>query len=179
MSKQTWSAWDAQTDAQARVNESLSPVVRRSGVDAVQEMTPLDFVMAMDDVDTSNDDDYNAGRECGLEEGRLDGVRIALRMIFKDGYHPGLSMRRLYALALKLESGLVSDMSAADLGCMFGEGRAAFDKRMLLMFRPMGLRSRDQKRESVVRKLRVAQRGNGNRRNGKLKAKVLNDGGGS
>lgn len=173
-----WSAWDMQTDARAqRVNDALKPVQVRSGMGAVNGVTPLMEVDAMEQaalgVDDGEDDDFERGRAEGYAEGRRAGARAFLEFCFKDGYHPGVSMRRLYGMAQKLSPDLIAQMSGADCGSMFGETRAAWDYRLLAMFDGTGVKGRDGKREGAKEKYRQAQMGNSNRKNGAKRSRQL------
>ncbi|MGB0991715.1 MAG: hypothetical protein ACPG32_04510 [Akkermansiaceae bacterium] len=166
-----FSPWEAQSDPRAqRVNDALRPVVARTGIDAVNGITPLMEVVAAEG-SACDDEDFEAGRW----EGRIEGLREALFLIFEDGYHPGLSMRRLYALAARIAPETIACMSAADLGSMFGETRAAFDNRMNKMFEGTGVRGRDQKRMGSVEKMRESAGGNDNRANGEKKKRILGE----
>ena len=174
---ETWSAWDAQCDPRSqRVNDALQPVQVRSGVEAVNGVTPLMIVDAMERAAAGVDDDeFEAGFAEGKAAGRAAGVRAMLEFVFKDGYHPGVSMRRLYGLAQKLAPEQVAQMSGADLGSMFGETRAAWDYRVLAMFEGTGVKGRDGKREGSKQRMSEAQRGNVNRVNGAKKRRALGE----
>lgn len=168
-----WSAWDAQSDACAQqVNDALKPVQARSGMGAVCGITPLMEIDAMER-DAAGDNDYEAGHAEGYAEGRAAGVRAMLDFVYLDGYHPGVAMRRLYGLAQKLSPQLIAEMSGADLGGMFGETRAAWNHRVLAMFRGTGVKGRDEKREGAKDKMSEAQQGNKNRSNGAKRCRAL------
>lgn len=163
-----WSAWDEQSEAGGkRVNAALHGVQVRSGVGAVDTMTPLDVVCALEEgVELVEESDYDEGYAAGVLAGRSEGMVSALNFIFKDGYHPGVVMRRAYGLAQKLRPALIACMSMADLGSMFGETRAAWQARMKMLFKGVNIRSRSEKRVGAKSRMAEAQRGNKNRVNG-------------
>lgn len=172
----SWSAWDAQSDPRLeRVNDALRPVVARTGIDAVHGVTPLMEVAMLEEAEALTEDDaYEEGLVEGHRLGAVDGMRETLRIIFKDGYHPGLAARRLYCLAQRMAPELIAEMSLADLGSMFGETRQAFEARMDKVFGDSGVRGRDQKRKGAAERMAAAQMGNTNRKQGELKKRILN-----
>ena len=111
----------------------------------------------------------------GLDQGRLEGIKVMLREAFKDGYHPAAAMRRLYALAQLLEPELIACMSDADLAGLFSETRAATNKRMQSLFERTNIRKRTQKRSLSVEKMASSQEDNDHRTEGHKRNRIINN----
>lgn len=161
-------AWEQQTEALVRrCYEQLDAVCVRAGAEPREDETPLDIVAAIEE-GGAEDEVAEA-----LREGRTEGVRLALEFVFQDGCDPAVVMRRLYATVSQLAPELIHGMTFAEQAEMFGETRSAVSGRIRRLFKDTAVRGRNQKRQSAVERMREAQRGNSNRKNGEKKRRVL------
>lgn len=191
------SAWDWQTDPlKAAAAEQLATVRLRNGGEAHTGWTPADAVAAMEGEATAerllsrlreeladaldgavDEEEAMQGALLRVEkQGRAKGFRACLRWLFQEGYEPGTVTRRAFHTVQELCPELVGGMSVAEMSTLFAETRSATDGRQMKMFRETSIMGRHRKRQSSVEKMRQSQKGNGNRRNGEKKRRVLSIG---
>jgi len=148
------------------IQEVLSSAYSREqahGREPVYFRTPLDEILSREAGETSD--------EAAI---RLEARLEMLEWFFGDGPHPGHVMRRVFAMAKSIKSGLILNMSLEEMGLMLGETKAAGSWRIKkLINRPLvamgfsGVVMPWQKSASAVDEYASAARGNHNRRNGK------------
>jgi hypothetical protein len=161
------------TEHLERIEGTLARVYRRNGYEGVSMRTPLGEVIAREE-GRAPEDDPDADP---IYDARSEGFRAAMRYVFADGPHPGLSMRRLYALARAIDPGLIAQMNGTDLAEMFGETRAAQSARVKMMFTGYSGKKPKlpfQKTASARERMAAAQMGNQNRRGSKIAALARN-----
>lgn len=116
------------------IDETLRKVWSREqahGREPVFTRTPLDELLALE-----------GGEEVEEHSIRLDAFRRLLDYYFADGPHPGVVIRRVFAIAKALRPSLVLNMSLEEIGLMLGETKAAGSWRIKqLVNRPVAARS--------------------------------------
>ena len=161
-----------------RVNETLGVVFRKNGFEAVDYSNPAQDLMDKErragvDVDELRDESVSEEEAATREE----TFNSLLDFVFRDGPHPGVVMRRLYATAWAFRKDLIGDMSQRDLAKMFEETPGAMSWRVNRMFtdyfKSAGIRGRlaGQKPLEAVAKYAEAAKGNQNRKGGKKSKK--------
>ena len=99
------------------IQEVLSSAYSREqahGREPVYFRTPLDEILSREAGETSD--------EAAI---RLEARLEMLEWFFGDGPHPGHVMRRVFAMAKSIKSGLILNMSLEEMGLMLGETKAA------------------------------------------------------
>jgi hypothetical protein len=153
---------------EARIDSTLRVVFRREGFEVTDSRTPLSELYERE-VAAMNE------REEDLEEVRIQARNEAygkiIQYIFCEGPHPGVVLRRLYAITQALKPGLIAHMTQTDLAKMFAETKAAQSWRMGQIFSgylkasgQKGYRAPGQRGETARANCAEAQRGNTNRR---------------
>ncbi len=99
--------------------------------------TPRTFAEALEGSSENNEDIFRVRAETALR---------MLMFIFRDGPHPGWTMRNLYILAHRLKPELLQGMPVESSGAMFGETREAFQARVRIMLARDFLGERHTKR---------------------------------
>jgi len=157
-------------DHELRINTVLGKVHRREGgdFDLPDNRTPLTDLLAKELIGEGGHEE-SAGEWAIRDE----AFSRLLGYIFADGPHPGVTMRRLYALAYAKDKSLIRNMSMTDLAQMFGETKAAQSWRINRMYtdylKSTGMRGckiPGQKSESARETYSDLQQGNKNRTKG-------------
>ena len=100
-----------------KITEVLKRVWAReqaAGRDPVYTVTPLDELLARE-----------SGEEVEEHIIRVEAFRRLLEYFFGDGPHPGLVVRRVFAITKALRPSLILNMSLEEIGLMLGETKAA------------------------------------------------------
>lgn len=141
-------------------------VYRADGYTTVEHRNPLSELLAKED-----------GPVMEEAEIRTEAFRALMDFLFADGPHPGVVVRRVYALAKAICPARLAYMSLADLGLMLGETRAAQSWRVKKIFsyklQAAGAKATHaafQKRAGAVAKYAAAQKGNTNRKGRRKRA---------
>lgn len=143
-----------------RINSALAIAAARRGFsqEAVTNHTPLDALIEADE-------------RCQEQEGLGSVLQRMMLFFFADGAHPGVVLRRVYAVAKAIEPAMINHMSLEELALMFGETKAAQSWRLKRIFSDYqrhsglkGFKARFQKSESARAAYSRAQRGNKNRK---------------
>lgn len=144
------------------IDEVLRKVWSREqahGREPVYTRTPLDELLAME-----------GGEDPEEHVIRLEAFRRLLDFYFAEGPHPGVVIRRVFALAKALRPTLVLNMSLEEIGLMLGETKAAGSWRIKqLVNRPVAAKSGHtsqlpwQKSAKACASYATASAGNSNR----------------
>ncbi|PAW76800.1 MAG: hypothetical protein B9S32_13765 [Verrucomicrobia bacterium Tous-C9LFEB] len=154
---------DILRDHEARIEHVLRGVFQNGEAVSSDNHTPLDALIAKEE-------------SMGLDwDVRAEGINRLLDYFFVDGVHPGRVIRRVYAIAWALKRGGVERMSQTDIAALLGETRAAQSKRIRMIFNghlaKSGFRACQapgQKSASAVKTYSARQKGNHNRKGGKV-----------
>ena len=147
-----------------RIERVLGVVYRREGFEVADNRTPLDELLERENRLDGDEDAMEAARRRNQDFGRM------LNYFFADGPHPGVVLRRVYAVAYALRRPLIANMTMADLGHLFGETKAAQSWRIGKIFSgylkkagAKGIKAPGQKTEAARGNYARAARGNDNR----------------
>lgn len=157
-----------------RINDALGVVFRKNGFEAVDYSDPEKVMIARERAQGLDVEDLvDPGATAEESAIREEVFNLLFDFIFRDGPHPGVVMRRLYATAWAFRRDLIGEMSQRDLAKMFEETPAAMNWRINRMFtdylKAAGMRGRiaGQKSLGAIEKYSRSAQGNQNRKGGR------------
>jgi hypothetical protein len=151
-----------QDSHEARINDELRIAYQREKRGGPEADRPMEL-----------DEVFEAAPGDGEDEMRIrrETVIRMLYFIFQKGCHPGQTLRLLYILTQRLSPELILHMNGTALANIFGETRAAWSARMLLIFNgylaangQKAIKYAAQKSDTARAKYAAAAIGNSNRR---------------
>lgn len=149
---------------EVRIERRLGIVYRREGFEVPDNDTPLDALLAKEDNTADHEPDWLV---------RCEALRGLLAYFFAEGPHPGVVLRRVFAVTWALDRSLVANMTQTDMAIMFDETKASQSWRIKKIFSgylqkwgAKGFKAPGQKTETAGRAYAAAAMGNKNRSGG-------------